>query len=275
VLTQQVRQGSVTVIVSASETNIATTGKVGLMLDVQVPPGTEVIFPEVGNCIEPFTISGSYSEPQQTLPNGKILHRRVWQLAPSLPGDVVFKPLEISAGSATITTDPISISVRSILPEGLEGFAIKDIADPAALLPEQERHKRLGVILLGLAVATALIIAGIRFNRKTKTVAVVPPHETAFQSLERLQAENLAPVLFIHELNRILRGYLNGRFSIHALESTSGELAQILDQPELIRFLEDCDNIKFAHAVPAEFTGTALDFVRSYIDDTKEEEPCD
>jgi len=275
VLTQQVRQESVTVIVSVNETNIATTGKVQLMLDVHAPPGTEVAFPEVGYLIEPFTISGSYTEPQQTLPNGKILHRRVWQLIPSLPGDVDFKPLEISAGNATIMTGPISVSVRSILPEGLEGFVIKDIAAPTALLPEQEQQKRLGLLLLGSVIALVLIVSGIRASRTTKTIVVIPPHEIAFQSLEKLQTDNPDPVPYIHELNRILRSYLNGRLNIHALESTSGELAQVLDHPELIRFLADCDHIKFAHAVPSGFTDTALDFVRSYIEDTRKEEPCD
>ena len=46
VLSRQYRQGSVTAIVSASETNIAATGQVQLTLDVQVPPGTDVVFPE-------------------------------------------------------------------------------------------------------------------------------------------------------------------------------------------------------------------------------------
>ena len=275
VLTQQVRQDSITVIISVSETNTATTGKVQLMLDVHTPDDTVVVFPDIGPLVEPFSIAGSYTEPQQTLSNGKVLHRIVWQLVPHLPGKVVFKPLEVSAGATTITTDPIAISVRSILPEGLEDFSIKDIAASATLLPEQEQKKRLGLILSGLAIATSLIIAGTRFNRKSKPVVAVPPHESAFRSLEKLLTDNLEPIPYIQEINHILRSYMNGRFNIPALESTSREIASMLDHPELAQFLSDCDHIKFAHAVPAGFTDTALEFVRSYIEDTKEEDPCD
>jgi hypothetical protein len=275
VLTLQYRKKSITAIVSLSETNVTTTDRVQLMLDIHAPPETEVLFPEVGYLIEPFTVSDSYAEPRQTLPSGKMLHRRIWMLMPALPGDVVFQPLEISAGTTTIKTEPLKLTVQSILPEDLEGFEIKDIAAPATLLPEQRRQQRLWLILAGSA-ATLLIAAGIgRLCKRTQRTIIVRPHETAFHALDMLTAQEIDPVQFVHELNRILRGYLNARLGIPALESTSSELAALVDHPDLIKFLRDCDNIKFAHSVPSGFTEHAESFVRAYIEDTMEEEPCD
>ncbi len=275
VLTQQYRKQSITAIVSLSNTNITTTGQVLLMLEVHAPPETEVLFPEIGPLIEPFTISDSYSEPLQTLPNGKTLHRKIWTLIPALPGEVTVPPLEIIAGTASIQTAPFTLSVQSILPDGLEGLEIKDIAAPISLLPKQRRQHRLWLIL---AIATCVAGAGIGIRhriKKNQLPSLIPPHEVALKALNSLHAETANTIQRVHELNRILRRYINDRFKIPALESTCSELEKQLDHKELIQFLRDCDDIKFSHSTTAGFTEHAENFIRSYIENTREEEPCD
>jgi hypothetical protein len=274
ILTQQFRDGSVTAIISIGETNITTTGKVQLMLDLHAPLGTEVVFPEISSSIEPFTISSHYSEPQQALPNGKILHRQVWILVPELPGDVLFKPLEISVGNTTLTTDPILIRVDSILPPGLESFEIKDIAAPVTLLPEQEKKQRLGMLLIGATVLLILFTSVIRLFRRQKNIPLIPPHETAIQALTNLSDD---PAVRIHELNRILRAYIESRFALPMVGKTAAEiLPLVIDNnfQQLTAFFESGEQIRFSNRVPDGFAEEAEQTVRDFIETTKPEAPC-
>ena len=187
-LARQYRQGSAMLAVSLSETNIPTSGSIQLVLDVQVPPGIKVVFPEVGNAIDPFMISDGYAEPLQTLPNGKQRHRRVWTLVPALPGETVFQSMEIRAGTAHIATDPIAITTTSVLPPDLDVFEIKDIAAPIPLLPEQTRRRQLWKILLAGAVAVLLVLAIVRI-RRPKPIIVLPPHHAWLAKEESLPQE--------------------------------------------------------------------------------------
>lgn len=275
VLSHQYRQDSVTVVLSLSETNIATTGKIQLTLAVQAPPGIDVAFPEVEQWVEPFSVSGSWSEPQQTLPNGKILYRSAWQCVPSLPGNSTFPPMAIVAGAATITTEPIPVSVRSILPAGLETFEIKDIAAPATLLPEQRKKEHLWLILLGSAIAIVALSAVVRLHRKGPSTITLSPHDTALLALENLPDD---PVARIHELNHILRAYIETRFDLPMVGKTTQEILPVLEQHPftgLADFLERGEVVRFSNRVPDGFAEEAEHYVRQFIAETKQEEPCD
>jgi hypothetical protein len=274
ILAQQFRDGSTTVIISVSETNITTIGKVQLMLDLHAPLGTEVVFPEISSSIEPFTISSRYSEPQQVLPNGKILHRQVWILVPELPGDVLFNPLEISADNKILTTDPILITVRSILPPGLENFEIKDLAAPATLLPEEEKKQRLGMLLIGTTILLILFTSVIRLFRRPKNIPLIPPHEAAVQSLENLSDD---PAIRIHELNRILRAYIESRFALPMIGKTTAEILPLIKDnnfQDLVGFFERGEQIRFSNRIPDGFADEAEQIVRNFIETTKPEAPC-
>jgi hypothetical protein len=279
ILSQQFRRQSVTVIVSVSETNISTAGNLQLMLDVQAPPGSDVGFPEIKNFVEPFFLSGSYSEPKQTLPNRKILHRRVWILVPSLPGEVIFKPLEITAGTTFLKTAPITISVNSILPEELDAFEIKDIAAAATLLPEQQKKREWALKIFAGAIGFTLVVLACKIRKRPMKIIVLPPHETAFQALENLPED---PVARIHKLNRILREYIETRFNFPMIGKTTSEILPNIGNsemmgstPELVEFLERGEEIRFSNMIPNGFTEEAEQFVREFVETTKKEDPCD
>ena len=277
VLVQQYRQGSTLVVVSLSETNIPTSGSLQFTLEIHAPPPNKIIFPELEGLVEPFTISGGYTEPPLTLPTGKQRHRRVWTLIPALPGETVFQAMEI-AGAASITTEPIAVSVSSLLPRGLETFEIKDIAAPATLLPEQRTLRRSGLILAGSAIAIALAIAFIRLQRKTKPLAWIPPHETAFHALETLPED---PIARLHELNRILCEYIEYRFTLPMIGKTTSEILPILENtkikgltPTLVGLFEHGEQVRFSNRVPEGFVEEAERIAREFVEATKWEEPC-
>lgn len=272
VYSQQYRQGSATVIVSLSETNIPTAGKIRMLLDVHAPLDADVILPDLGTLIEPFQVADGYAEPIQRLPNGKQLHRRAWVLTPGLAGETIFQPLEIYAGADRIKTAPMSIGVESLLPAGIDTFEIKDIAAPIEILPEQEKKRRSIYTALGVLLALGLIPFLIRLTKRTKEESLIPAHESAFQSLEKLPED---PVEKIHELNRILRAYYQARFNIPMVGKTVVEMLPILEDDEMIRFLESCEEIRFSNKVPTGFADQSEQFVRGFIERTMEVPPCD
>ncbi|MFN0214504.1 MAG: hypothetical protein ACKVT2_09640 [Saprospiraceae bacterium] len=148
-----------------------------------------------------------------------------------------------------------------------------DLNDMAPIKDIHREPKRwtdfLPWILGGLAML--IIIAGLfwllNLQHKSSVLSRViqtPPHELALKKLDALAQKELVPNGFIKEhyaqLSFILREYLEKRFEIPALESTTEETlshlrsrniaAQIVDQ--LQQLLEQADLAKFAKIVPPE-----------------------
>jgi hypothetical protein len=277
-LSRQYRQDSVTVIVSASETNISTAGKIQLMIDVHAPPTAEVVFPDIEYFIKPFSVADSYGEPIQILSSGKHLQRRVWTLVPSLPGETVFQPLEISAGLVTVKTEPVNVLVTSLLPQGLDTFEIKDIAESVVLLSEEKQKHKLWLILSVTAGAIAVLTFIIKRIFRPKKIIVPAPHEAAFLALENLPDNELEK---IHALTEILLAFIGGRFNLPTSASTVYEILPLLPKallPErsepLEKFLLDSEQIRFSNKVPAGFAGELDSYVRTFVEEMKED-PCD
>lgn len=125
--------------------------------------------------------------------------------------------------------------------------------------------------LMGLLILIGLLI-GINYLRKRpakekpapeEPVIIIPPHITALENLAALQNEQLwqnGEIKAYHSrLSHIVRSYLEGRYHIPALESTTYEIMQSLqkqsDLPEqgmenLRKLLETSDLVKFAKAEP-------------------------
>lgn len=117
-------------------------------------------------------------------------------------------------------------------------------------------------------------------------VPVVPPHQVALQKLNVLEQKQpwkhgqLEP--FYAELSLIVREYLEGRFGIPALESTTREILPLLKTvgfPENLRdtarqVLHESDMTKFAqHPPPAHFHEKALNMARQLILATTPRDP--
>lgn len=265
------------VVVSVSDTNITTAGEVQLMIDVHAPPGDEVVFPDIAPLIEPFSVADSYQEPMRMLPNGKHLHRRVWTLIPSLPGYAHFQEMEMTVGSARIATDPLTISVDSLLPEGLDSLEIRDISEPVDLLPEQTAKRRLRSILLAAGLIAGLLTGGLYMAKHRKEKPPVPPYEAALASMAALPDDTLAR---IRALTQLLLVFIERRYQLPLSAKT---LREILAQLKMERLLENdarlepmltaSEHIRFSNRIPAGFADELEAFVRSFVEERKEE-PC-
>lgn len=121
-----------------------------------------------------------------------------------------------------------------------------------------------GLILLGLLALLYVFLS----NRNNKQEAspqpeiILPPHEVALNKLEYLKQAKLWQQgeikQFQSELTFILREYLENRFNIPALESTTNEIAKLfktiqLDEDwtnRLLSIFRTADMVKFAKAIP-------------------------
>lgn len=278
VLSQQYRQGSTTVIVSLSETNITSSGSIQLTVDVHAPTRREIIFPEVGSAVAPFIISDGYTEPPQTLPNRKQRHRRIWILVPALPGETVFQPFEIQAGSVAIQTKPIVVSVTSLLPGELTEFKIKDIAAPISLRPEQAKQHRRWKIMLAAAAGALVLLITLRHARKPKLIPIRSPREAALQTLATLPEE---PLEKIQALSEILVAYLGARFHLATAGKTISELIPLLPKKHLLgrrekleHYLLTGEQIRFSNHIPDGFPDDFEHYLHNFIQETTPEAPC-
>ena len=183
----------------------------------------------------------------------------------------------------TIYSNNIALEVSGIMVDSTGLAPIKPI------LKEPLNFRDFLPYLIGLAAGGALI-ALIFFRKKRSipdpSVIIIPdpPHEIALRDLNALEGKKLWQQGQIKnyqsELTHIIRTYLEGRYEIPALESTTSEVLAALQmedlnpnlQQDLDQILNMADLIKFAKAKPdvnihAVFMRKAEDFVSA----TKEE----
>lgn len=184
-------------------------------------------------------------------------------------------------GSEMAQTLPeLILHVKSTLSEG-NADSLSDIKGPISKL-----SRVLWVIVLILVIALLAGLATLLILNRSKTTAisevVIPPHVKAREALAALKEEEWVPEPFFVKLSLVLRTYLEDRFELHAPESTTEELARILDQDSslsaenrsiLQQFFTQADLVKFARADAAnDVMHVAFDNVQNFVNQT---EPSD
>lgn len=183
-----------------------------------------------------------------------------------------------------ITSEGIDIYVESIVND-----PNADIRDLKPLFDIPDNWAVLIAILLGVLVLAAVgywiyrkYFSGEKIRPAFRKEVIRPAHEIALEALQKLQNKGLlakgAYKAHYTELSDILRHYIEGRFFISAMEETTAELVQSLNQEgidsESITFIQgalsNCDLVKFARYLPSDSESeVTLDLVRRIIDRTK------
>lgn len=141
----------------------------------------------------------------------------------------------------------------------------------------------LAAILILVVIGTAIYYWNKYRNRKlvSKDVPALP-HEEALKLLDALgDVENMDGKAFYFSLSSILRGYIQARYNINALEMTTEELLPKIEilgicrelHKELKELLRSTDPVKFA-GVPAAVSKMRSDlaFVRNFVMQTGEKQ---
>lgn len=182
------------------------------------------------------------------------------------------------------------VQVRGVVPK--TELAQVDSAQKPVKLLEPNRVKKLGLSLadvlpwiLALLIAAAVVWALRWYLKKRKSrvkeaekpeAPPRPPHEIALEALDALRDKRLYQAghkkEYYTELTEILRRYIEGRWEIPALESTSFQLMCDLESRisdanlrlVLENLLADADLAKFAKGEPDEVT-CQRDLEKGYI----------
>lgn len=176
-------------------------------------------------------------------------------------GYVMLPPLVLQLEGDSIYSNDLALEVQGIM---------LDSTGLAPIKPILKEPVRLSDFLLYIVVfLVGLLIIGLVFLRKKITAVPeeivevpLPPHQIALMSLEKLKGKKLWQQGRIKdyqsELTHIIREYLENRFKIKALESTTGEIIAELGKKDRVRdwleqlsqILNMADLIKFAKAKP-------------------------
>lgn len=191
--------------------------------------------------------------------------------------------LETNTGEVPVRLLPYRVSVVSSLPDSLKNADIRPIKGPVAV-PTRWRWGRIGAALAVLAaVGAGGLVWWRRRSRPVETVAAyvpdLPPEVIALRALKELEADALPARGLMKEhysrLTFIMRRYLEHRFRVPAVESTTDEIRLALGpgvplepvrRDALLELFTEADLVKFAKFEPgAEAATEALGRGKEWI----------
>ncbi len=256
---------------SLSSKTIQIGDQLNLSIQLSAPTGTDIGEIDFSRAFADNPAELVRLQPMQTVAEKpELLTQQVLTLQLFDTGYVFtpafYIPIRYPDGSAdTLQTESLLITVTGIpVEEDVELMPIKPI------IKEPLRWTDFWPLYLA-TLALLLAYAGFSYWRKTKTppppvpIEKRPAHLLALEQLDALVAKNLwqsgqIPSYYT-ELSYILRAYLEARFDIPAMESTSRQIIKALAEKqridetqtqELSQLLQLSDLVKFAKAQPGE-----------------------
>jgi hypothetical protein len=253
--------------------DVVTVGDViTLTIEVQYESDLTPRMPGADTPLGEFEVRDYWTEAPQTGPDGKILARALFNLSIFSPGVMEIPSVEVTYISSdgtrqgTTATEPVEVKVARTLAD--ESEDIQDIKPPLEIPRDW--------LPIFVAFLGGALLAGIGlylYRMKSRKAALDesrwaipdrPPHEVAFEALERIKRSDLLvrgeiPRFHII-LAEIIRHYIEGRYRVDALEMASEEVLDGLRHRGVEktsislfeRFLEQCDLVKFAKLRPSD-----------------------
>ena len=191
------------------------------------------------------------------------------------------------ADSTAVLTAPIGIQINTVPVDTAQAFrAIKAPIDAPYTFRDFVPYLILGLILLG--IAGGLIYHFSRKKKKPQGIVlapriVIPPHEVAMRKLALLEEKRLwqqgETKPYYSEITDILREYIEARYRVPALESTTGEILTSLQEhlpipmqrEKLRELLLRADLVKFAKFKPDPTAQMAeMEIAREFVKSTRE-----
>jgi hypothetical protein len=184
------------------------------------------------------------------------------------PFPVAFAETDTSREYQIIESSPLEIYVKSVLTAGDQ--ELRDIKPPQNVPFDYQAWIIIGLVGIIILSLFGFFFYYIRAKRQGKSLfrkeIVRPAHEIALEQLQMLMGSwkhllmNGEHKKIFTQISQILRLYLENRYFIKALEETTVEISQSVQQLEMddhllqtiINVLEFSDLVKFAKYVPTE-----------------------
>ena len=297
-LIQSTHLDAVQLTLTADRQTMGVADRLRLRLSVEAPVDTHITLPKVTDRLGAFTVlqhrstgpTPVTSQTQQWQQEYRLEAEHAGELTiPSLT--VVVQPATTAGDSALqhLATDPMRITVTSIVPDAADVTAPKDIAPPVGLRP-RGLPAWVWMSLAGLA-GLGLLGGGLWWygHRRARASAPLPPrpaHLVALEALRRLQRQDLIAQQRVEEfyvrVSDIVRRYIEWRFGLRAPEQTTEEFllaglatgGLIATHRHLLEaFLAHCDLVKFArHQPTAEDMHQAWQGATAFVEQTADDQ---
>jgi hypothetical protein len=291
-MVQEHDAGGVRLTMEVDRKEIAIDGRIRITLQLEMPQDRLAALPELPDRFGPFAVV--VQSPAESSSAGEAVQlRRHFELEPEGVGELTLPPLVVAVRDrqggddaiAEIRTDPVTVIVTSVVPEGVDYTEPKDIAPPLSLpRPGWPIEIWLGLVIV-VVVAALGLLAWRRRRRRALAVQPQPAHILALAELDRLQQAALGDEerveAFYVRLSAILRRYLGWRYGLRALMQTTDEFVAGLPRaegalapygPVLAALLANFDLVKFARYRPGRGDmEEALRWVREFVERTGDE----
>ncbi|MBL7947149.1 MAG: hypothetical protein JNN32_13885 [Flavobacteriales bacterium] len=253
------------------DTSVVRIGeRARLLLEVAYPANASVIWPAIPDTlnkhIEVVAVSGVDTADGQ---RGLMRQVRTLELTSFDTGFWALPPFHFIVNGSPLDTRALLLEVRTVEVDTAQGLrAIKDIHVLPFSLSHLLREHVLG-ILGGVAVLVALVALVLFLRRKPSVTmhaapaVVLPLKDRTLAALRTLENERVWQQGdhkgYHSRLTDVLRGYIEERYRVPALESTTDELLKELrvsalstdHRGQLENMLRLADMVKFAKALPA------------------------
>jgi len=271
---------------SADKTTPLIGEPIHLLLHLRVPQNAQLALPDFKKSLSPFMVEnvGSLNRVQQfddtsveyELPLEVVLWRTGIYKTPSLKVSYQLT----GAASVNLTVESLQFEVQSVLNDNdliLRPFK------PLVNLP----YFPVWEIVPIMAVVVGVIAIFIR-NRRARlqkrtsliedvTITGHPDAVYALKVLRQITASNDSPLITYTQVSDCLRHYLAKRFSVQALDLTTSELVEQLNekailaddhQQKLSEMLRRADLVKFAGVIPKQgaaqqYTSVAAQWIQT------------
>lgn len=249
-----------------------------LTLEVRAPQGVAVQWPALPDSLEGLEIL-SRGKVDTVRDAAGILYRQRAQLTGFDSGVFEVPPISFGMQSGSIETTPIPLIVHTLAVDTAKPFRpIKDILEVPGSWMDNWPY-----LLTGLALAGLFLFFLLRKKSPPKPEKPKPvkgASATALQALQELEKSGLAErgemKEFFSRASDILRRYLEGRFSIRALEEPTDDLLRDIRKNGTLKpqagalqeFFLTADLAKFAKSIPTtaeahEAIGQARAFIQT------------